>query len=70
MTKMPDPVVFRLDKDGNRSEGMITTTQAEAYADERVREVLQKALGIISDSLDGESNPFIEIRKLIPKEQS
>ena len=49
---------------------VITTTQAEAYKDACVSEALRKAMKIVSDSIGGESNPFIEIRKLMPKEQS
>ena len=74
MTKMPEPVVFRLDKDGNRSEGMITITQAEAWKIECVREMLMEALDICEKyrgTKYGKSAEIIgdRIRALIPKEK-
>ena len=54
MTKMPEPVAYfyewELDKNKNpypQGIGVITTTQAEAYANERVRDALNEVLQIL-----------------------
>ena len=59
MTKMPEPVAYydegglliepsvSMVNDDPRLKGLITTTQAEAYANERVKEALEEAARLI-----------------------
>ncbi|RIY41982.1 hypothetical protein [Neopusillimonas maritima] len=43
---------FAVDKDDLSVEDLITTTQAQAYADERVMEALEKALDALNQARD------------------
>ena len=83
MTKMPEPIEYLRNEQGYRTEGLITTTQAEAYANERVREVLEQVLKLVEAEMletcdddhqlgwsDCAYGLHKSISQLIPKEQS
>ncbi|GEM_PF-5929234 len=73
-----DPLALILDKNGaNFGSVFITTDQAEAYANERVREALENAAQVILGGIGDESlvaapttrrNAANEVLALIPKQ--